>query len=276
MLTVSCTLIPSGAAGGASRSANAARMAVTGSRGRMTPLIIAHRGASADAPENTLAAFELARRQRADMIELDLQPTADGEIVVFHDNDTARWNGRADPVARMTLADVRRLDIGGERVPTLAETLDWARSATMPLNLELKQPGMAARCVQLLREFRMVDQVIVSSFYEQALHELRAVDSTVARGYLMGIRSYRPDIRWREFWPFGALRRIAAAAWHPYHGLPALDWVLPRVRRAGYQVNVWTVDDPTRLRQLAALGASGIITNTPAAARAALAQRMAG
>lgn len=237
----------------------------------MAPLIIAHRGASADAPENTLAAFELALRQQADMIELDLQPTADGEIVVFHDDDTSRWNGRADPVARLTLAEFRQLDIRGERVPTLAETLDWARNAGMPLNLELKQPGMAARCVQLLREFKMVDQVIVSSFFPQALRELRAVDPAIARGYLMGIRTYRPDVRLREFWPFVALRRIGAAAWHPYHGLPGLDWVLPKVRRAGYQVNVWTVDDPDRLRALAALGASGLITNTPAAARAALA-----
>ncbi len=236
----------------------------------MAPLIIAHRGASAEAPENTLAAFALAHRQQADMIELDLQLTADGEIVVFHDNDTARWNGRADPVARLTLAELRRLDIGGERAPTLAETLDWARSVGMPLNLELKRPGMAARCAQLVHEHRMADQVIVSSFYEQALHELRAVAPAVARGYLMGIRSYRPDIRWREFWPFGALRRIAAAAWHPYQGLPGLDWVIPRVLQAGYQVNVWTVDDPVRLRQLAALGVSGLITNTPAAARAAL------
>ncbi len=242
----------------------------------MAPLIIAHRGASAEAPENTLAAFALAHRQQADMIELDLQLTADGEIVVFHDNDTARWNGRADPVARLTLAELRRLDIGGERAPTLAETLDWARSVGMPLNLELKRPGMAARCAQLLHEHRMADQVIVSSFYEQTLHELRAVAPAVARGYLMGIRSYRPDIRWREFWPFGALRRIAAAAWHPYQGLPGLDWVIPRVLQAGYQVNVWTVDDPVRLRQLAALGVSGLITNTPAAARAALTQRMAG
>lgn len=237
----------------------------------MAPLIIAHRGASADAPENTLAAFELARHQRADMIELDLQPTVDGEIVVFHDDDTARWNGRADVVARMTLVEMRRLDVGGEHVPTLAETLDWARSVGMPLNLELKKPGMAVRCVQLLREFRMVDQVIVSSFFPQALRELRAVDPAIARGYLMGIRTYRPDVRLREFWPFGALRRIGATAWHPYHGLPGLDWVLPKVRRAGYQVNVWTVDDPVRIRSLATLGASGIITNTPAAARAALA-----
>jgi len=144
----------------------------------------------------------------------------------------------------------------------------------MPLNLELKRPGMAARCVQLVREFRWADQVIISSFYEQALRELRAVDPTIRRGYLMGIRTYRPDIRLREFWPFLALRRIEATAWHPYHGLPGINWVLPKVRQAGYQVNVWTVDDPVRLRELATLGASGLITNTPAAARAALSSRI--
>ncbi|WP_028457389.1 glycerophosphodiester phosphodiesterase family protein [Chloroflexus sp. Y-396-1] len=240
----------------------------------MTPLIIAHRGASADAPENTLAAFELARRQQADMIELDLQMTADGEIVVFHDDTTVRWNGQNEAVAHLTLAQLRRLNISGERVPTLAETLDWARHAAMPLNLELKRPGMAAHCIQLVREFRWADQVIISSFYEQALRELRVVDPTIRRGYLMGIRSYRPDIRLREFWPFLALRWIEATAWHPYHGLPGLNWVLPKVRQAGYQVNVWTVDDPVRLRELAVLGASGLITNTPAAARAALSLRI--
>jgi glycerophosphoryl diester phosphodiesterase len=227
-------------------------------------LIIAHRGASAEAPENTMAAFTLAHRQGADMIELDLLPTADGRLAVFHDETTERWDGRPRPVAACSLAELQQLDIGGERVPVLEEVLAFAAETGMALNLELKAAGMGARCAALLREFGVAEQVIVSSFYPAALHELRAVAPELRRAYLMGTRSYRPDVRAREFWPFFELRAVAASAWHPSDELPGLAQSLPLVRRAGYQVNVWTVDDPARMRALAALGASGIITNCPA------------
>ena len=84
-------------------------------------LVIAHRGASAYAPENTMPAFELAVRQGADMLELDVLRSADGALVVFHDDTTERWDGRRRLAAGCTLAELRQLDIGGERVATLAE-----------------------------------------------------------------------------------------------------------------------------------------------------------
>jgi glycerophosphoryl diester phosphodiesterase len=234
-------------------------------------LIIAHRGASAYAPENTMAAFELARRQGADMVELDVLPTADGRLAVFHDHTTERWDGRPRPVADCSFADLQRLDIGGERVPALEDALAFAAESGMALNVELKAAGMGERCAALLREFGVAEQVIVSSFVAAALHELRAAAPQVRRAYLMGTDTYRPDVRARELWPFFALRAVDAVAWHPYHDLPAIEHVLPLVRRAGYQVNVWTVDDPGRMRAMAALGASGIITNRPDVAREALA-----
>jgi glycerophosphoryl diester phosphodiesterase len=240
------------------------------------PLVIAHRGASAYAPENTLAAFTLAHRQGAAMIELDVQPTADGRLVVFHDDTTERWDGIARPVRALSLADVQQLDIGGERVPTLDETLAFARETGIALNIELKGTGMSAQCAVLVREYDMVEQVIVSSFWPDALSDLRAVAPEIQRGYLMGTRSYRPDIRAREFWPFFALRSVAAAAWHPYWDLPLIDQVIPLVRRAGFAVHVWTVDDPAVMLRLADAGASGIITNKPDLARATLADRVAG
>jgi glycerophosphoryl diester phosphodiesterase len=227
------------------------------------PLVIAHRGASAQAPENTLRAFELAYAQGADMIELDLLATADGELVVFHDETTERWDGQPRPVQACTLAELQLLDIGGERVPTLAETLQFARTSGIALNLELKTTGIAAACARLVREFGLVEQVLISSFLPQALQELWIADPAIRRGYLMGIRSLRPDIRAREFWPFLSLRSVAASAWHPHLELPLLDQIIPLVRRAGYTVNVWTVDDPQRMQALAAAGASGIITNRP-------------
>jgi glycerophosphoryl diester phosphodiesterase len=79
----------------------------------------------------------------------------------------------------------------------------------------------------------------------------------------MGDDTYRPDVRLREAWPFPALRGVGAVAWHPSSQLPLLAWLIPRVRRAGYRVNVWTVDDVAVMRKLIALGVDGIITNTP-------------
>lgn len=234
------------------------------------PLVIAHRGASAYAPENTMAAFALARAQGADMIELDVQPTADGRLAVFHDDSTERWGARPRPVSACSLAELQRLDIGGERVPALEEALAFAAETGMQLNVELKTIGVGRRCAALIGEFGVAEQVIVSSFLPAALHELRAAAPALRRAYLMGTDTYRPDVRARELWPFFALRAVAAAAWHPYYDLPALDRVIPLVRRAGYQVNVWTVDDPARMRALAAAGVSGIITNRPDVARETL------
>lgn len=236
------------------------------------PLVIAHRGASAYAPENTLAAFELAHRQGAEMIELDVQRTADGELVIFHDDTTERWDGQVRAVAQLTLAALQQVDIGGERTPTLAETLDFARSSGIALNIELKGTGMGAQCAALVEQFGLVEQVIVSSFWPVALSELREVAPAIQRGYLMGTRSYRPDIRARELWPFFALRSVEAHAWHPYWDLPLIEQMLPLVRQAGYAVNVWTVDDPAVMARMAAAGATGIITNKPDLGRATLDQ----
>ena len=111
------------------------------------PLIIAHRGASAARPENTLSAFEVAVAQGADMIEIDLHQTRDAALVVAHDPDLERLGGRGE-IADATLAEIRRLDAGdGQQVPTLEEVLDGF-GARIPFNLELKRssrseyPGM--------------------------------------------------------------------------------------------------------------------------------------
>ncbi|PDW03199.1 glycerophosphodiester phosphodiesterase [Candidatus Viridilinea mediisalina] len=229
-----------------------------------TPMIIAHRGASGEAPENTMAAFELAQRQGAAMLELDLQRSADGYLVVFHDATTEHWERQGRPVATCSLKQLQQLDIGGERVPTLAAVLDFARTSGILLNIELKAHGMATACAKLVRQYQLSDRVLISSFYPQALQELQRTAPELQRGYLMGIRTWRPNVRLREFWPFFALRSIAAHTWHPYEGLPGLDRIIPLARRAGYGVNVWTVDQPERMRRLATLGVTGIITNYPA------------
>lgn len=232
--------------------------------------IIAHRGASAVAPENTLPAFALAQSQAADMLELDVQRTADAVLVVFHDTTTERWDGQPRPLHRCTLADLRALDINGATVPTLAEVCAFARQHQIALNIELKQRGIAAQAIQLLRAYSLEGRALISSFSVAALREACLHAPAIQRGYLVASRSPHPLMRARALWPFFDLRRTAASAWHPAHDLPLLRRLLPLLRRAGYAVNVWTVDDPGRIRQLAAWGATGIITNRPDLARAAL------
>lgn len=226
-------------------------------------LVIAHRGASAYAPENTLRAFELAARQGAAMCELDVQRTADGVLVVFHDDTTARWEAQGRLVTHCTLADLQQLDIGGERIATLAEVCSFARERGMRLNIELKMRGIGADVVRLVRHERVGDQVLISSFWDEALAEIAAVAPDMPRALLMGIPTFRPDVRLRESWPFLDLKRVGAVAWHPAWQIPLLDHVAPIVRRAGYRVHVWTVNDPDDMRRFLMLGVDGIITDTP-------------
>jgi glycerophosphoryl diester phosphodiesterase len=226
-------------------------------------LVIAHRGASAYAPENTLAAFALAATQGADMCELDVIATLDGGLAVFHDDTTGRWEEQDRDVRQLTMAQMQALDIRGETVPQLVEVLDLARNCGMQLNVELKHAGMARAVLQVIEDTNMHDAVIISSFVAQALHEVRLLDGTMRLGYLMGTAGWNPQVRLREAWPFEALRADRCQAWHPYHQLPLFDWVVPRVRAAGYAVNVWTVNEPADMQHLLTLGVDGIITDKP-------------
>jgi glycerophosphoryl diester phosphodiesterase len=235
-------------------------------------LVIAHRGASAYAPENTMPAFELAVRQGADMLELDVQRSADGVLAVFHDDTTERWDGRKRLATDCTWAELLALDIGGAKVAALAEVCAFARDRGVRLNVEIKGLGIGADVARMLRAERVEDLVLISSFEAGALREVAAAGSRLPRAYLMGTDTYRPDVRLREAWPFFALRGVGAVAWHPSCELPMLRWLIPLVRRAGYRVHVWTVDDVATMRALITLGVDGIITDMPDVLRGVLGQ----
>lgn len=237
-------------------------------------LVIGHRGASAYAPENTMPAFALAADQGADMVELDVQRTADGALVVFHDETIERWGGVQRRVDTCTLADMQALDIGGAQVPTLAEVCAFARERGLQLNIEIKADGIAEAVVQVVRQERASELVICSSFSAAALTELVAAAPSLPRAYLMGTETYQLDVRLRESWPFAALRAYDCAAWHPAYQIPLLHQVVPLVQRAGVKVNVWTVNDPVTMRQLLVLGVDGIITDTPDVLRQIIAESL--
>lgn len=237
-------------------------------RAGATPRIWAHRGASAHVTENTIAAFEAAVAARADGIELDTMLCRSGELIVFHDEDLQRLAGRPERIADLSLAEVRAIRLaGGHGIPTLAEVLEAV--PTLEVNVELKSPGagraggVPAAAAQVIRDLRAGDRVLVSSFDPWALVQLHGAAPELSTALLFHAGLPLPARRgWMGPW-------VGASAMHPEHVLcsaPAVaGW-----RKAGYAVNVWTVDDPARLRELAAWGVDGVFANDPAAARAAL------
>lgn len=233
---------------------------------RDTPLIVAHRGASADALENTLAAFALALEQGADGVELDVQLSADGRPVVFHDFSVERLTGVAGSVAQMTVAELQALDLGGgQMVPTLDEVLSQFGPRTL-YNIEIKDFGLWDRGLETavanrVASYHLENHVLISSFNPLALRRARRVFSSSTPMAL---------IRERGLLRYGYLIADGAAD-HPHHSLVDANY-MGWARKRGYRVNVWTVDDPGEARRLAALGVDGIVTNKPRLIRAALAE----
>lgn len=242
----------------------------------------AHRGASAEAPENTVAAAELAWRQGAGAVEVDARLSADRVPVIMHDETTARTGGRDRPVAGQTLAELRELDVGGwkdprfggERVPTLAELI-----ATVPagrtLFVEIKVGAADVEPIlDVIAKTPCRGAVAIESGY------LEVLDAVRARG------AAAPPVHWtvfarrdrqRGYLPHPA-SIIETAKQKGFAGL-ALDArgfdreLVRAARQAGLEVGVWTLDDPRLIAELRGLGLRWIETNRPAqmvAAAAAL------
>jgi glycerophosphoryl diester phosphodiesterase len=231
------------------------------------PLVLGHRGASAAAPENTIAAFRRAREEGADGVELDVRRCRTGEVVVFHDADARRIAASPLRIAEAALSDLRALDAGahrgeqfrGERIPLLAEALEALPGAFV--NVELKSQGrdlrLAGATARVIRALGAGDRVIVSSFDYRLLIAFRVAAPELPIGLL-----FERNQRWR-LWTGLAIRLLRPAAVHPDRALVTEA----RARRwtdRGLGMNVWTVDDPEEARRLAALGATALITNSPA------------
>lgn len=226
--------------------------------------IWAHRGASAAAPENTLAAFELAARQGAQGVELDVQRSADGTVVVIHD----------ETVDRTTQGSGRVVDLPGSAlqawgVPTLAEVLDLLAPTGLRVNVELKNgiepyPGLEEDVEAVVSSSRLADEagerVVYSSFNHRSLARLDRLGTRVPLGVLHVEAMVRP-------WVYAA--SFGARALHPM-ALTVLPEEVAQAHEAGMAVHVWTVDDPDAVRTLAAAGVDAIITNVPDVALAAL------
>ena len=221
------------------------------------PLIIGHRGAAADAPENTLAAFTLALAQGADGVELDVQLCADGVPIIIHDTTVDRTCDGTGRVADLSLAELRLLTIDNDHpIPTLDDLFATFGRRTL-YNVELKALGrggdaLAAAVARAIAAHGVAEQVLISSF---SPFTLRAARRHLSPGVPLALLRERRATR-------AAHALLRAAADHPHH--PLIDESLMAwARWRGLRVNAWTVDDPAEARRLLQLGVHGIITNRP-------------
>lgn len=237
------------------------------------PAIIAHRGASAHAPENTLAAFRLAVEQQADGIELDVHLTADGEVVVIHDANLGRTTNGSGSVYAKTLTELRQLDAGswfgtqfsGERLPTLREVFELVGDQLF-VNVELKGPGLLksplpALTVEIVRQFGFGDRVIFSSFNPWLLRQTARLMPEAKIGLLLPPGGIAGWVR--------MLSKLIVTPWayHP-HYLTITPSFFERASREKRPVLAYTVNQPEEIFRLCALGIYGIITDDPAKALA--------
>ena len=235
------------------------------------PVIFAHRGASAHAPENTLAAFELALAQNADAIELDVKLSADGRAIVIHDQTLERTTGRPGRVKDLSFADLRSLDAGsffsekyrGERIPTLEEVFEAFGNRTF-INVELTnyntpRDQLVETVCLLVKKFGLEQRVLFSSFFPSNLSKARAYLPEVPRG-LLAFNGW-----------LGAWARSFGFDFGRYQALhPNLNDVtsqqVQRVHRLQRRIHVWTVNAAEDMRRLFQWGVDGIFTDDPALA----------
>ncbi|CAN5150962.1 glycerophosphodiester phosphodiesterase [soil metagenome] len=237
------------------------------------PVIVAHRGASADAPENSLAAFREAWKQGADAIEGDFHLTVDGHIVCFHDFDTKKMAGTKHVVAESTAESLRALEIPGGPMPSFADVV-----ATVPEDgtfyIEIKcGPEILDTLFDKLDATTLrPDQIVIISFNQDVIAAVKERRPQYVANWLRSLKSHKVT---RQITPsldslLPVLKEIGADGLSTSaHGKVDAQWV-ERLRAEGFDYHVWTVDDPAEARRFAELGASSITTNRPAAIREAL------
>ena len=230
------------------------------------PLVIAHRGASMYAPENTIAAFELAVEMGADAIELDTMLTADGPPLVIHDQSLERTTNGSGSVASKTVAEITLLDAGsafdarfaGEKIPTLEEVFATVGHKIL-INVELKNYAspfdrLPETVIDLVMKKGLADRVLLSSFNPIALIKAKRASEKIRRAALTGggpkiVRGFI-----EVFTNYFAL--------HPEVSL-VNQGMIDKHHSAGNKVNAWTVNEESEMMKLLSMGVDGLITDKP-------------
>jgi glycerophosphoryl diester phosphodiesterase len=217
------------------------------------PLILGHRGAPYDAPENTMRAFRLALEQGADGIEFDVQPSTDGVPVVLHDDTLDRTTDASGDVALLPWERIATARSGGEPVPRLEEVVAWAAETGAFLNVEIKRPGVEAAAIAAVEAAGRTPHTIFSSFVVESVAEVRRLAPEAACWLLTD--------RWGpRTLQIAADLRVGGVCLGARRATPG---VLEQLRSARLPVVIWTVDRPMRVRALLRAGVVGVITNRP-------------
>ena len=230
------------------------------------PYIWAHRGADGYAPENTIAAFDLAAEMDADGIELDVQLTKDGQVVVCHDERIDRTSNGKGWIKDYTLEELKRLDFSGGnekyagvQIPTLEEVLELIKDTGMYVDIELKTqvftyPGIENKCVDLVKKMGYEDRVIFCSFNHLSLQKVRLFAPEMKIGYLYLYAA--PSII-----PF--VKKLGVDALHiTQHNLLA-PRLLEQCREQGITINAWTINNEKDLQICTDNGVNAVITDYP-------------
>ncbi len=228
--------------------------------------IFAHRGASAYAPENTLEAFQLAMNQGADGIELDVQLTKDGELVVIHDETIDRVSDGKGAVRDYTLEELKKISVSNHfeqypdvKIPTLREVLELVKPGTMEINIELKTgifwyPEIERKVLELVKEEGMEDRIIYSSFNHYSVQKIKELSPEAETAYLIGdvmldVAAYTKNT---------GIKGLHPALFH----VKMADF-LKEYKESGIALRVWTVNEKDQIRWLIDEGVDAVITNYP-------------
>ena len=234
-----------------------------------TPLVWAHRGASGYAPENTLPAFKLAAEMKADGVELDVQLTKDGEVIVCHDERIDRTSNGHGPIGSMTLAELKEFDFcnhnyvyEGTRIPTMREVFELLEPTGLTINIELKTgivfyKDLEEKTVRLTQEYGMQDRVIYSSFNHYSILKIQELDPQAQTAFLYSDGTY-------DMPGYGAAHHVTAL--HPHIANLQYPHYMEDCAARGLDVNVWTVNTEKDLLYCLDMGVHAVITNYPAKA----------
>ncbi|KEF36180.1 glycerophosphoryl diester phosphodiesterase [Schinkia azotoformans MEV2011] len=235
---------------------------------KIRPLVIAHRGASGEAPENTLAAFQLGLEQGCEGIELDIHLTKDGHLAVIHDENIKRTTNGEGIIGEMTTVELKKYDAGswfsnkykGEKIPLLEEVLDLVPKEIV-INIEIKNipsfyVGIEEKLLDLLQRYDRIDQVIVSSFDHQCLYRLKKQNGNIKIGLL-----YFENVV--DHVGFAKLFGLPVESLHPDQRALRADDVQKAIEN-GLKVFAWTCNSEKCMKRMIDYGVSGIITNYPA------------
>lgn len=230
-----------------------------------SPLIVGHRGASAVAPENTMAAFREAIAAGSDGIEFDVRLTRDGVPLIIHDNTLRRTTGLTHRIADLTWSELEKLDVG---VPSLEQLFALFESNELLLFLEMKVDSpsehapLAEACCKLINQHSLKERVFVECFDLRALEVVKNIDSEINTAALFQPTFTRPSISDDRI--IDQAKAIDASALALHHRL-AREPLVQKALDSDLRVAVWTVDDPAWIARARSMGIDALITNDPAA-----------